>query len=972
MNRERKTELGRHLKLALRRIAALLVAISLLTVSVVYATDGEYVFTEQNIDQTLEDTNPDYSTSNNEDGPYTSSDDDEEEEDYDSEPGYEPGEEYKPDENPDYPDCDDDYIPDNDSDLEEKDEEDEKDEKDEEDEDDEDDEDDEELLELSVQASAGIVQFSAVTVTDQLELENAITNNATEIILDNPITITGTVIIPAGIVITAESGGFIVASGAELTLNSVLQAGNENGTGIVVNGTLNMNDGAVVSDFMHRGVIVNPNGVFTMNGGTIIGNNGANQWGTPADGAGVLVNGGTFIMDNGTITENTATSGAGVSVDNGGSFTMTGGNITNNTGGPAGTWGGGVDVRGANAEFVMEDGIIAGNSSVNGGGVNVRDGAEFTMTGGTIGPDNTASFGGGVRVIDATFTLDGGEITDNIATSSGGGVSILGQHSEVIMASGAVSDNNANGQAGGIHFIDGEFTLTGGTISGNTAQGDTGGGIRLGTQARFTMLGGYIVSNNAATRGGGIYGWNLDQDVNILGGVIEDNEANIGGGIFLSQLNDIDVNINGVEIIRNRADNGAGIGIWGTLGDGADITISAEIIGNIATGHGGGISIVGDNSEITIIGSIIEGNTAGGNGGGIALQTPEIVLNISDSEILNNTATNGGGIGFNIAGNDVDLFIAFLENVTIDSDVVFRGNLATALSRPNAYLYGYKIGIIPDIATHYGYLVGGFTNHDIHTPPVPRLTKTANSTTVNIGNEITYTITVTNPYPNISFVDFLIVDELNLMLVELVGDVDVNVSAGVDVVTPPDVTDGVITVEVTYLPAEGEIVIIFTVLARATSAGSVVNNTAFLDIDRKGPIEAYVDVQVRPVGGSIVDTPRPPHDPGPYRWNNIIPVAPTVTPPYVTVEADLTEIPVVFGYQEAVTPPVDVAVEIPVVVAVQGYQGDDNVEVIEARANPQTGDGINVLGLVISAVGLLVSAVAVIFIRRKLAGAKNA
>ena len=952
MKRERKTEFARPLKPTLRRIAAFLVAMSLLTGSIVYGIDGEHAFTEQNIDQALESYNPDYSSSDNEDDLYISPNYDKES-DCDSEVEGEPGEQEEPDESPVDPDCDDDYIPDDDSDLEEKD-----------DEEDEDKEQDEELLELPVQAASGIVQFSAVTVTDQAGLMLAIGNPGAEIILMNPITLIGEVTIPAGITITAESGGFVVESGATLTLNAALEAGNTGGTGIIVYGTLNMDDGATISGFEHRGVVVNSGGVFTMNGGTIEGNYGANQWGTPAHGAGVFVDGGVFTMNGGTISNNTATSGAGVSV-NAGLFVMQGGYITNNVGGVDGTWGGGVDVRGANAEFVMEDGVIAGNFSVNGGGVNVRDGAEFTMNGGTIGPANTAAFGGGVRVINATFTLDGGTITDNIATNNGGGVSILWEHSEFIMKNGTVSNNNANGAAGGIDFIGGEFTLIDGTISENTAHGGVGGGIRLGIQAEFTMLGGHIVGNNAANRGGGIYGWDLHQDVNILGGVIEDNEAVIGGGIFLSQLNDIDVNISGVEIVGNSATDGAGIGIWGTVGDGAKITISAEIIGNIAANHGGGVSIEGTNSEVTISGSIIRYNEAGGNGGGIALQTPNIVLNISGSYIEYNTAVNGGGIGFNISGNDMDSFIAFLANVNIAEDVVFRGNIAVN-SRPNTYLYEYKVGIIPDVATHYGYGAGGFTNHDIHTPPVPRLTKTADRTIAGVGYEITYTITVTNPYSNISFADFLIVDALNLNHVELVGDVDVNESAGT-IVVPVDVTDGVITVEVTNLPADGEIVIKFTVAVRAAAGGSIVHNTAFLDIYRKGPIEAYVDVPVRGVGGNgngIIDLPRPTPDPGPYRWifpSNIIPPAAIdVVPQYITVQADLAEATPVYGHQAADQPADDTA-DIPVVVAVEGYQESE----IEARINPQTGDNVNLFGLIVSVIGLLVSAAAIFFARRR-------
>jgi hypothetical protein len=160
-------------------------------------------------------------------------------------------------------------------------------------------------------------------------------------------------------------------------------------------------------------VRVGTDGIFIMNEGTAV--NGGN---TPC--SGVEVSGGTFTMNGGTISGN---QWGGVYLDNG-TFTMNGGTISGNHG-PIG----GVYV-GESGRFAMTGGSISGNRTWNNGGGILLSGT-FTMTDGSISGNRCGdSGGGGVCVMkDGIFTMTGGSIFGNIFEDTGdgcGGIVILG------------------------------------------------------------------------------------------------------------------------------------------------------------------------------------------------------------------------------------------------------------------------------------------------------------------------------------------------------------------------------------------------------------------------------------------------------------------------------------------------------------------------------------------------------------------
>jgi hypothetical protein len=156
-------------------------------------------------------------------------------------------------------------------------------------------------------------------------------------------------------------------------------------------------------------------GKLTMNTGSRITGNTTNS--SAANGvAGVSVlGGGEFTMNGGTIDTNKGANGTtgsgGVRVAEAGTFAMNGGVIERNEGAGGTAGAGGVFVLGKGF-FIMNDGIIRENNKThasNGGG-GVKNLGTFIMNGGTI-TSNTAT--SGKKGVDGTFTNNGGTVQED-------------------------------------------------------------------------------------------------------------------------------------------------------------------------------------------------------------------------------------------------------------------------------------------------------------------------------------------------------------------------------------------------------------------------------------------------------------------------------------------------------------------------------------------------------------------------------
>ena len=193
---------------------------------------------------------------------------------------------------------------------------------------------------------------------------------------------------------------------------------------------------------------------------------------------------------------------SGDGVDNSGVFTILGGTISNvKPGGQGNGRGNGVSNSGYGT-FSMFGGEISNNivGVCNAQGYNGAIGESnygtFSMSGGVISNNDE----GGVQN-SGVFSMFGGEISKNVGGNllqSGGGVSNSGVFS---MRGGMISNNQATYGGGVYNWPDGNFSLfENGIISNNKAQ--VGGGVyNAGT---FNRRGG-VISDNTATQYSDIY-----------------------------------------------------------------------------------------------------------------------------------------------------------------------------------------------------------------------------------------------------------------------------------------------------------------------------------------------------------------------------------------------------------------------------------------------------------------------------------
>ena len=255
--------------------------------------------------------------------------------------------------------------------------------------------------------------------------------------------------------------------------------------------------------------------------------------------------------------------------------------------------------------------IINKNLTIYGSGQKIN----YTGTGANIFEISTANTevsisgltmtGGGIYARGSNVTLNVIEcsIADVNATGNGGGFAMNGGTLNFINSS--LANNTTTGNGGGVYMNGGTLNLIGSTIAGNTTTGSTGfgGGVYMygGT---LNMIGSTIAGNSAAKSGG------------------------IGG-------------VNYAMYIDNSL-----------------------IVGNKATGEGGGIYYVGTSSSTsTILNTTIAGNTAS-RGGGIYNETRNI--NLVNSMISNNVATDSP-----------DIWISNNTSTSIGANYSLIGNTTT-------------------------------------------------------------------------------------------------------------------------------------------------------------------------------------------------------------------------------------------------------------------------------------------------------
>lgn len=458
-------------------------------------------------------------------------------------------------------------------------------------------------------------------------------------------------------------GGIYNAAGASLTLNP---------SASVTGNAATLLDPASAVDQGYGGGIFNK-GTLTLQGAAVDGNTAVYSGGGVYSGTGS-----TLTMTGGSVSGNRATQpfraaddtgSSGGGIYSSGTLTVTGGAVSGNS---AAYLGGGLTAQAyldAQGQLVIPTATISGgtfeNNSVTdaaggGSGGGVWSSAALTVTGGTF-KGNAAPYGAGLSM-RRNSSVTGGTITGNAAAVNGGGLLVFtfsGTTPPAVLTFGGtatVSGNTAGKSSGGIAVSRSVLTMTGGAVQDNTAVNDSGGVGMSGTGTAVTIQGGVISGNRvtAATGVGGGVGVYSPSTLTLSGGEIRDNTAlKDGGGVLVSggttfTMTGGSVTGNSVTGTDQTVSQGFGGGV--RLYGGATFNASGGTIGsNTAALHGGGVYVGGPSTtsgtpggKFTLSGTAsVTGNRATtGAGGGV---TNDGTFLLQGGSVTGNTSANAGG-----------------------------------------------------------------------------------------------------------------------------------------------------------------------------------------------------------------------------------------------------------------------------------------------------------------------------------------
>lgn len=370
-------------------------------------------------------------------------------------------------------------------------------------------------------------------------------------------------------------------------------------------------------------------------------------------------------------------------------MTFTGGNTTAN--------GGGVYVtNGAQPRF--EDMIITNNAARNRGGGIYMDSAGAALrvensqfTGNQVIYNNDANTRGAALAVfgaGSTLALENVIVSNNTSERYGGAIAIEGNtgFAHLTIADSLISNNTASEVDGGAIFGNlAVITITHSTLDNNRAPaGDRmGGAIYLTGNGSGLAVDNSTFSNNLGLRqGGAIYANGNDVKINISNGSVftgnttTDNDNNAYGGAIYLFGSRAELTITDSTVSDNTSVNyGGAIFIDGNSDtDRARLTITgSEINDNEATTiHGGGIWA--DQTVIAITNSTLDNNRAPANdrvGGAIYLSGTGSELAVDNSTFSNNLGLRQGGAIY-ASGNDIKINISggsvLTGNSTTDND----------------------------------------------------------------------------------------------------------------------------------------------------------------------------------------------------------------------------------------------------------------------------------------------------------------
>jgi len=219
----------------------------------------------------------------------------------------------------------------------------------------------------------------------------------------------------------------------------------------------------------------------------------------------------------------------------------------------------------------------------------------------------------------------------------------------------AIVDGATNGNGGAI-YSDGALSITNCVISGSVAS-EAGGGICDNGPGPFLLANSFVTGNSTSgsnINGGGVFA-DVAKGASVIGSKIIGNTATgSGGGLALYEhsVNTGKLTISGSVISGNASQvSGGGAALFDYSTAGGQIAISSStFFGNTAPNEGGGIYLVNESARpASLKGLVVSGNSGLDGGGGLAATGTNAAV-IQTSLFSGNTTSSYGG-GISSAGN---------------------------------------------------------------------------------------------------------------------------------------------------------------------------------------------------------------------------------------------------------------------------------------------------------------------------------
>ncbi|MGD2146185.1 MAG: right-handed parallel beta-helix repeat-containing protein, partial [Anaerolineae bacterium] len=473
-------------------------------------------------------------------------------------------------------------------------------------------------------------------------------------------------------------------------------------------------------------------------------------------GGGLYVLSGTATISECWIGGNTADFGGGVFLDHA-DITFAGNEVTLN----AGHWGGGLYAH--YSYVIIHKNTFTGNSVAGvtpgmdifpnrGGALEITEGSGAEIAGNLITSNDSEDCGGGLALGgDGVIEAYDNDISTNTAFT-GGGVCLL--ETAATLSGNTLYSNIASGHGGGVYELNSAATIISNTISGNTAGAD-GGGLYLNREwgSKSPTVTGNLISHNSARDGGGLCGDFGGGETLINGNTFRGNTASQSGGGLSLQFSE--AILDGNTIISNTATNdGGGVAVFAN----GPRLLNNVIAQNQAGGRGEDLFVEGASPELLH-------TTVACSSGGSGIYISEHPFTGASTVALTNTIVANHDHGVYVSGGNtlaMDGVLWWNNAVTVSHDssamVVVRNQRSGDPAFVDSAAGDYHIG---SASNALDVCVASSVDHDMDSQvrpmgwaadlgadeyPGPHLVldKQASLPAVNQGQEISYTVVITN------------------------------------------------------------------------------------------------------------------------------------------------------------------------------------------------------------------------------------